>query len=112
MPQSVAIGIDHSCAVTRSGELRCWGANTFGALGLNDTEMRFEIAAGVASVPLPKPHRYVAVAAGHESSCAITDEGAVHCWGLNETGQLGLGDVAPRLGDDGKKSITVDLGAP
>lgn len=47
----------------------------------------FEVATDAAA-----PAR--AVTTGQAHSCAITD-GTLHCWGLNTTGQLGVGDVTP-----------------
>ena len=35
------------------------------------------------------------VTAGYQFSCAGTEAG-VHCWGANESGQLGTGDFEPR----------------
>lgn len=41
-------------------------------------------------------HRALAIACGLDHSCAIRDDHVVVCWGLNLSGQLGDGDVAPR----------------
>jgi alpha-tubulin suppressor-like RCC1 family protein len=41
--------------------------------------------------------RFVSVAAGEGHTCAIALSGALYCWGQNLLGQLGAGDVAPRL---------------
>ena len=30
------------------------------------------------------------LAAGHQHTCALTEDGAVHCWGLDNRGQLGV----------------------
>jgi len=31
--ESVSAGVDHNCALTRSGEVWCWGRNWYGQLG-------------------------------------------------------------------------------
>ena len=38
-----------------------------------------------------------AIAAGFRHSCAVTDAGAVKCWGWNESGRLGDGTTTDRL---------------
>lgn len=49
-------------------------------------------------VPSPSPTAALAaqVAVGTDSTCARLVTGAVKCWGFNNLGQLGTGDVAPR----------------
>ncbi|MGB0210474.1 MAG: hypothetical protein ACPGCX_10350, partial [Ilumatobacteraceae bacterium] len=42
------------------------------------------------------PGGVVSMAAGGEHTCAVLDDGSLHCWGLNDFGQLGLGDIADR----------------
>jgi hypothetical protein len=36
------------------------------------------------------------LATGAMHSCALLESGAVRCWGMNDHGQLGAGDVADR----------------
>ena len=38
------------------------------------------------------------VASGYQRSCAILDNGSLKCWGRNDKGQLGIGDVASPIG--------------
>lgn len=33
------------------------------------------------------------LAVGNDHACVLLDDGAVHCWGRNNRGQLGLGDI-------------------
>jgi len=80
---AVAAGGDHTCAVTASGKLRCWGANGKGQV-TGDTSSVAE--------PLPRPVTGVVgnaaplLAAGFEHTCAVVDT-SIQCWGANLDGQ-------------------------
>lgn len=79
---AVAAGHRHTCAVTTSGDIKCWGRNAYGQLGNETSEMcggQFcsTVPVDVASLASDA----AAVAAGHEHSCALTALGGVKCWG-------------------------------
>ena len=87
-----ATGAYHSCAVTSSGAVQCWGGNQYGQLGDGTTTQRLTpvTVSGLGS-------GVVAVAAGFYHTCALTTGGAVQCWGANFTGRLGDGTTTHRL---------------
>ena len=87
-----ATGAYHSCAVTSSGAVQCWGGNQYGQLGDGTTTQRLT---PVAVIGLGSG--VVAVAAGFYHTCALTTVGAVQCWGANFTGRLGDGTTTQRL---------------
>ncbi|MCA9690726.1 MAG: hypothetical protein KC636_14055 [Myxococcales bacterium] len=101
-PAVIAIeaGDYHTCALFDSGDLRCWGANWFGQLGYGHTKPvggdGFPMGQ-VGAIELPAP--VVEVAAGEYHTCARLATDAVHCWGWNFYGQLGLGHT-DNIGDD------------
>ena len=111
---SVSAGGQHTCALLDDATLRCWGANSFGQLGLGDTVSRGRTAdsMGDALPAVDLPSGVVSVAAGGEHTCAVLDDGALHCWGLNDFGQLGLGDISNRGDSADEMGLTteVDLG--
>ena len=89
---AVAAGWGHTCALTSSSALWCWGLNVYGQLGDGTTTDRH--------VPLmiSAPGSGVAgVAAGMYHTCAVSTAGAAACWGLNLNGQLGDGTTTTRL---------------
>lgn len=97
---SIASGNSHTCGVgggTSSGELWCWGANTYGALGV-------EPAGGLSHTPLrvePTASDWLRVDTDSldGSTCGLrgsTSGGELYCWGLNIHYQLGLGDAVQR----------------
>jgi alpha-tubulin suppressor-like RCC1 family protein len=80
----VATGAEHTCAISREGRLRCWGANEDGQVGNGSTSNQNRpVAVG--------EERYVTVGLGNAHSCAVRADGAVRCWGANNVGQLGDG---------------------
>jgi cysteine-rich repeat protein len=97
---AIAAGGDVSCAILQGGALRCWGANTFGQLGLGHTNPIGDNevpSAAVATVILDDTVR--AVGPGGDHTCAVLASNLVRCWGRNDLGQLGLGNTA-NLGDN------------
>ncbi|HUS31019.1 MAG TPA: hypothetical protein VMZ53_21060 [Kofleriaceae bacterium] len=76
-------GAYHSCALDSSFLAWCWGANSYGQLGLGDTTVR--------STPTPMPARkFQQLSLGFDFSCGIAEGGTLWCWGANFRGQLGV----------------------
>jgi alpha-tubulin suppressor-like RCC1 family protein len=80
----IAAGFDHTCARQSNGALRCWGGNFFGQLGDGSTTPRPSPTA-VATLG----SGVVAIDTGYGHTCALTDAATVRCWGYNFFGQLG-----------------------
>ena len=91
--RTMAVGGQHSCAVTRAGDLWCWGSNGRRQLGATTAATRaarptvVQVAADVRAVELGLSH-----------SCAIANGGEALCWGSNGDGQLGDGSSASSEG--------------
>lgn len=82
----VSAGSAHTCALTPSGGVKCWGSNGANQLGVDTTAGQsspVEVT-GLGS-------GYQSVEAGAYHTCALNMDGGVKCWGLNESGQLGRG---------------------
>ena len=84
---AIAAGNAHTCALTTAGAIRCWGYNPHGQLGAGSSNRIH--ATPVSVVGLVRG--VTAIAAGGFSTCALTDAGAVWCWGSDRNGQLGNG---------------------
>src|SRR5262245_29511046 len=70
--------------MNRSGTIDCWGANSFGQLGLGDADRR-----EAASLPVVSVNEAASkVAAGGRHVCAIVSND-LYCWGANEWAQSG-----------------------
>jgi len=100
----VSAGFAHACAVTGSRQLKCWGDNVYGQLGLGDIQQRGGSAGTVGDnldyVDLGVGQNVTAVSTGRYHTCAILQNYTVKCWGYNDFGTLGVGDTLGR-GDDG-----------
>ena len=98
--RSLAAGLYHTCALLEDRDIKCWGDNRFGQLGLGASGNRGglpgEMGDNLASVNLGPVASAWLLAAGAYHTCAGLVDGAVKCWGWNEYGQLGLGDGRPR----------------
>jgi len=94
-----ATGADgnHTCVLTGTGGVKCWGDNANGQLG-NDitggtsgTPQNVCAAAGCASLL----SGVTWVAAGNGHTCAVLSDTTAKCWGQNAKGQLGDGTIGP-----------------
>jgi alpha-tubulin suppressor-like RCC1 family protein len=85
----VAPGSDHTCVLTVTGQVRCWGDSRFGVLGQGHDQSGRVPVESATQVDLGG--RAVEIAAGGFHTCALLDTGRVRCWGWNRSGQLGYG---------------------
>lgn len=98
-PKQLALGKNHSCFVNEAGEVYCFGSNEFGQNGSGKGDVggsQGTMGENLKPVALGAGFRAQAVASGQNHACALSDLGAVKCWGQNDVGQLGVGDVAAR----------------
>jgi alpha-tubulin suppressor-like RCC1 family protein len=79
----IAAGGEHSCAITGSGEVWCWGAGSAGQLG-RPKAMDSGVPAKVVGVS-----GAVSLALGDAHSCALLGDGSIRCWGADASGELG-----------------------
>jgi alpha-tubulin suppressor-like RCC1 family protein len=81
-------GQGHTCAIISGGAVQCWGRNRNGQLG--DGSLT-NSATPVNVVGLPGPA--TAITTGGDHTCALINTGAMLCWGRNDSGQLGNGNM-------------------
>jgi alpha-tubulin suppressor-like RCC1 family protein len=81
---SIATGANHSCGVTASTQVRCWGDDQYGQLGLvapnSGTDQQ-----GPATIPMFAD--FDEVTAGDAFTCAMSN-GFPSCWGDTPQGSL------------------------
>jgi alpha-tubulin suppressor-like RCC1 family protein len=112
-------GLNFTCVRFTNGDVKCWGNNAQGMLGLgaagNRGEEENQMDDQLRAVDFGAGRKATFVAAAAEFACAVLDGTAVKCWGSNQFGQLGIGDTQNRgllPGTMGAALPEVDLGPP
>jgi alpha-tubulin suppressor-like RCC1 family protein len=117
-PIAVYAGFANSCALLEDHSLKCWGDNSYGELGLGDTNWRGALAStmgeALPAIDLGTGRTALKVAVGFYRVCALLDNQTVKCWGYGGYGALGYGDNASRGGQPGQMGDAlpaIDFGA-
>lgn len=86
---AIHAGLYHSCAVTVSGAVKCWGDNRNFQVGSWD-----DVSGELTPYAVPGlDHGFVDVQTGNSHTCALSASGGVKCWGSNGAHQIGNGMV-------------------
>lgn len=89
----------YTCALLDNHQVKCWGDNSWGQLGYDDTTTRGTNLGDMAAllpINLGAGATATAISVGLFHTCVILNTSAVKCWGRNTFGQLGYGDTAIR----------------
>jgi hypothetical protein len=92
-PRSVVAGDDYTIvSVGESGMMIACGENQHGQCGrgFNKQQQTF------SPVKLPKSTKPTAISCGSGHCVASLEDGSIYTWGLNTSGQLGIGNRAPQ----------------
>jgi alpha-tubulin suppressor-like RCC1 family protein len=88
----VTAGYYHSCGVTTSNKIYCWGLNKDGQLG-DGTEVYRRKTPQLVTGGLA----FSFVDAGSNYTCGVTTGTRAYCWGYGKEGQRGDGGVTERV---------------
>lgn len=98
--KKLALGHFHTCVILSNDQVKCWGNNANGEVGVGDTLPHglapMQMGDNLPFVDLGTGVTVKMVAAGASHSCAILNDDSLKCWGANNTGQLGLEDILSR----------------
>lgn len=112
---TLAVGGLHSCVITNLGQVKCWGRNSAGQLGLDNTTSRGGSIAGMGdNLPVVNlGQTAMELALGENHSCARLQDGSLKCWGQNSSGELGQGDTDNRGDTSGEMASlsSISLGS-
>ena len=97
---AITAGAAHTCALTADGRAFCWGLHDSGAIGSDSAKTPCpndaSLTCQVRAVPVVGDLRFSSIVAGGFHTCALTAEGRAYCWGLDNQGQLGVGNPPDR----------------
>ena len=85
-----------SLAVKKDGSLWAWGDNESSQLGLGTFDVPMPPKAHPTPTRVGTASDWAAVASGDTHSLARKTDGTLWAWGMNDRGQLGLGDTTNR----------------
>ncbi len=111
-PVDITVGSGTTCARLDDASLKCWGDGRNGRLGRSVYGVgddHGEMGDQLPPMPFGAGRTTPSVSIGGGDACAVFDDGTTKCWGLNDYGQLGQGDIASRADIPGVAPI--DLGA-
>ena len=108
----VAIGSrSNNCAILRDNTLKCWGYNVEGGVGSGSTARTVNSPVQV-NLGLGETVRSVKNDFG--ATCAVLNSGILKCWGLNTSGELGIGNrtnsPSPKTVNLGQRAKSVEMG--
>ena len=102
--RQISTGLEgHTCAISNAGNAYCWGKNSGGALGNNDTANQLipvRVLAGAAVSADTDGTNLInlkQIAGGDFHTCAISNSGNAYCWGRGAGGDLGNNNTANQL---------------
>ena len=91
----VTPGFQHVCALLSTSEISCWGGDFLGQLG---TIQNIDDGYSGTPVMVSEIDDATDVSAGASHTCALHESGEITCWGWDENGQLGDGEVLEVVG--------------
>ncbi len=113
----MALGKYHTCVHLSTNQLKCWGYNYYGQLGLGDSNHRGdnanEMGTNLPIISLGSSITMSKVVLGANHNCVLFTSKKVKCFGDNQYGQLGYGDTNNKgdgSGEMGDSLLFVDFG--
>lgn len=90
---AIATGEFITCALLVGGEVKCWGENSLGSLGVGSPD-GLSTCSNVPCSATPVTVSGITDAVAISAGCAVLRGGTVDCWGDNSAGGLGTGELS------------------
>jgi alpha-tubulin suppressor-like RCC1 family protein len=81
-----------TCAVLSTGSIKCWGDGDYGKCGDGNYTSGTN---NLTPITVSGITNATAITAGDYHFCALLNDGTVSCWGMDNYGQLGIGNNVP-----------------
>ena len=90
---AISSGGNSTCALLSDGNVRCWGDNSSGQLGIDSSTQvsKTQVPSAYSILLLPSSKTATSIAVGSAFACVRLTDGTAECWGNNSGGQLGVG---------------------
>jgi alpha-tubulin suppressor-like RCC1 family protein len=111
----VAVGQNHTCALTVTNEIRCWGDNVFGQLGAPSPscgQRNCSLVPIAVQCPAGEVCKFRALAAGGDHTCAVDTNGKAWCWGEDGSAAAGSSSFPAPNHTHRRTAAFTDLGVP
>jgi len=87
-----------NCALIEGGTVSCWGNDNYGELGQGAPVVQSHAGDGTwaystTALEVPGLSGVTAISSNEDHVCALLSSEAVSCWGRNDHGQLGTGNL-------------------
>jgi hypothetical protein len=93
--KDLAAGLKHTCAILDNSDVKCWGHNEYGQIGLGTVDIigdvNSEMGDSLPIVSLGTGRKAIKIAAGWHHTCVVLDNSEIKCFGYNGFGALGMG---------------------
>ncbi|MEI7441268.1 MAG: hypothetical protein WCK43_06510, partial [bacterium] len=95
----ISAGHSHSCALTSTGDIWCWGNNSNRQLGnpSKTTSISRDPVIVVHGGQMEAGEKFKYVSAGSLHTCAITTKDDIFCWGARHNGALGITEATANV---------------
>lgn len=89
----IATGNAHSCTALSNYTVKCWGLGSSGQLGNGGTSSSSSPVVVSVIDGSSAALKAMDIVTGYAHSCALISDGTIKCWGLNNYGQIGIGNT-------------------
>ena len=79
--KKISLGSGFACALLDNGDVKCWGQNNFGQLGVGNTDTIGDNEHPASQSAVNLPEDVVDISTGEDFACALLKSGSLKCWG-------------------------------